>query len=96
MIFELLSPDHLSFKFPEHKKQIARLTYDQKMEWYSSRKPEEMIWLGNDPAFKRFWKWHVVIPVRFRRWLYRIKNFEVFKKYEHITEMKNKVKKNGI
>lgn len=82
----------LLYHFPENKRKIARLSYDQKMEWYQSRDPKDMVWLGNDPEFQRFWKWNVVIPVKLRRLFYRIKNFEVFKHYKHISEMKRKNK----
>ena len=81
---------YLLYKFPEQKRKIARLTYDQQMEWYAYNCAQEMIFLGNDPEFKRFWYWNIVIPVRIRRMYYRIKNLEIFKSYEHITDTKKK------
>ncbi len=92
----LMEHPHISYRFPEDKKDIARLSYDEKMEWYATRDAKDMVFLGNDPEFKRFWKWRVLIPVRIGRMYYRIKNFEVFKRYKHITEMKAKVKKHSI
>lgn len=78
----------LLYRFPERKKDIARLSYDQKMEWYSTRDPKEMVILGNDPEFQSFWKWRVVVPVKLKRLFYRLKNFEVFRHYDHISEIK--------
>ncbi len=83
-------------KFPEDKKRIAALSHDEKMEWYATRDAQEMVWLGNDPEFKRFWKWNVMMPMKIKRLFYRIKNGEIFKRYHHITEMKEKVKKHSI
>ncbi len=86
----------LLYQFPERKKELARLSYDQKMEWYQTRDPKEMIWLGNSEEFQSFWKWHVLVPTKIKRLFYRIKNGEIFKKYPHITVMKDKVKKHSI
>lgn len=86
----------LLYSFPERKKELSKLNYDQKMEWYATRDRESMIFLGNSKEFQRFWKWHVLIPMKLKRLYYRIKNGEVFKHYAHITEMKAKVKKHSI
>lgn len=86
----------LLYTFPNQKKQIAKLSYDEKMEWYQSRDSQEMVWLGNSHEFQRFWHWHVVLPVKLRRLYYRIKNGEIFKHYQPITEMKKKIKKHSI
>ncbi len=94
--YESIAPSLVNLKFPENKKQISKLNYDQKMEWYATRQPKDVVFLGNDPEFQRFWKWHVVIPVKIRRMYYRIKNLEIFKHYKHISEMKPKMKKHGI
>jgi len=29
--------------FPDDKKKISKLSYENKMEWYATRKPEEMV-----------------------------------------------------
>lgn len=85
----------IELKFPENQKEIGRLSYDQKMEWYASRDPKELIFLGNDEDFQRFWYWKVLLPVRLGRMYYKIKNFQ-FRKHQHITEMKAKTKKHSI
>jgi hypothetical protein len=87
---------YLLFIFPQDRKAISKLTLDQKMEWYLTREPRTMVFLGNDQDFKRFWKWTVLVPMKLKRLYYRIKNGEIFKKYEHITEMKKKAKQYSI
>ena len=81
---------YLLYEFPVAKGKIARLSYDQKMEWYATRSPEEMIWLGNSNEFKRFWKVHVLWPLRIKRFLYRVKSGQIFKHYKHISESRKK------
>lgn len=91
----------LLFEFPANKKQIAKLCHDDKLEWYQHRFevagrqgkiPVEL----TTPEFERFWKWQVWLPMRIKRLYFRIKNFEVFKKYKHISEMRPKLKKHAI
>ena len=81
---------YLDYRFPEHKKQIAKLSHDEKMEWYATRNYQEMVFLGNSPGFLAFWKWHVVILIKIKRFYYRIKNLEIFKHYPHISEIRPK------
>lgn len=84
------SKAYLLYQFPDQKRKIARLDYEKKMEWYASRDSKEMIFLGNDRDFQRFWYWHVTLPVKLRRLFYRVKNGEIFKRYKHISEIKGK------
>lgn len=81
---------HLLYAFPAAKRKIAKLSYDEKMEWYATRSPEEMVWLGNNREFQRFWKVHVLWPLRIKRFLYRVKSGQIWKRYEHISETRNK------
>lgn len=86
---------YLLYKFPEHKHKIKGLTLDQKQEWYGYQfelNPHNAIVMGTQKEFKDFWKWQVLIPIKIIRTYYRIKNFQLFKRYKHITEMKPKNK----
>src|SRR5262245_17082206 len=89
----------LLWSFPDQKTLIGRLSLDQKMQWYAHQfqnhpriYPAEL----TSEAFKRFWKWQVLVPIKIKRFFYRVKNGEIFKRYQHISEMKSKVKKHGI
>lgn len=93
MLFDEKDKSFLLYQFPDRKKAIGKLSYDEKMEWYQTRSPEDMIWLGNSKEFQSFWKWHVVVPLKFKRFYYRVKNGEIFKRYQHITEIKKNLKK---
>lgn len=93
------SQSHLLLLFPDHKRTLRTLSYDQKMEWYAyqfeknrSTIPVEL----TTKEFASFWKWQVLIPMKIKRFYYRVKNGEVFKRYSHITEMKKKVKNYSI
>lgn len=98
-VMKQMRREMLALQFPQDKKQIARLSYDNKMEWYAYQFEKNP---GAYPIhlltgeFKRFWKWRVLIPMKIKRFFYRVKNGEIFKKYEHISEMKKKVKKHSI
>lgn len=96
IIAEELHRQLRSLQFPRDRSIIARLSYDQKMEWYATRDPRDLAFLGNDKEFERFWKWRVVVPLKLKRFFYRVKSGQVFKHYAHITEMKEKVKKHSI
>lgn len=87
------SKDFLSWKFPTDRKKIARLTAEQKLEWYQ-KQMEEAAKAGHiayellTDEFARFWKWHILWPMKMKRFYYRVKNLEIFKRYPHITEIK--------
>lgn len=86
---------YLDYGFPEKKKQLAKLSLDQKLEWYAhqfQKSPHDAPIMFNDPAFKSFWKWNVLLPMKLKRLYYRIKNGEIFKHYSSITEIRAKRK----
>lgn len=82
--------------FAPYLKELKKLSFSQKLDWYSKRNGQEVVYLGNNPYFQRYWKWRVVMPIKFKRFFYRVKNGEIFKHYQHITEMKKKVKPHSI
>lgn len=85
----------LLYRFPRDKRKIAGLSYDQKMEWYAYQFQFDARAASielSTPEFARFWKWRVLIPIKFKRFYYRVKNLEIFKHYQHISEMKAKRK----
>lgn len=92
-----LNQKHLLFRFPKEKKEIAKLSTYEKSEWYAHQftkpiYPAEL----TTKEFARFWRWHFYYPLRLKRFFFRIKNLEIFKKYDHITVMKEKTKKHSI
>ncbi len=89
----------LIYEFPAQRDKIKALTLEQKMEWYSYQfqklpgvYPVEL----TTEEFKKFWKWQVLIPIKIKRFYFRLKNGELFKRYPNITEMKKKVKPHSI
>lgn len=91
--------DFLLLKFPEDKKAIAGLNMDQKMEWYAhqfQKNPGAFPFHLSTPEFQSFWKWRVLVPTKFKRFFYRLKTGQIFKRYQHISEMKKKVKPHSI
>lgn len=94
-----VNKSYLLYEFPASKRRIAELTYGQKLEWYAYQfqKDARVAAINlSTPEFARFWKWQVLVPMKIKRFFYRIKNGEIFKKYQHITEMKKKVKPHSI
>lgn len=88
----------LQLQFPRDKKRIAKLNLSQKIEWYGYQwqpglvNPETVKVFGTK-EFQSFWRWRVYIPMRIGRLFFRIKNLEIFKKYPHISELKEKRRK---
>lgn len=78
--------------FAPYLKELKALNFSAKIEWYSKRNSQEVVYLGNNPYFQSYWKWHVLIPMKMKRLFYRIKNGQIFKRYEHISDIKKKVK----
>lgn len=84
---------YLMLIFPEDKRQLSRLSLDEKMEWYAYQfeKDQRGATINlSTPEFESFWKWRVLIPTKVKRFFYRVKNGEVFKHYSHISDMKKK------
>lgn len=90
-----------SYGFPYDKNKIAKLSIEEKLEWYSHQ-IQVAAQFGSiavaltSTEFMRFWKWRVLIPLKLKRFYYRVKNLEVFKKYPHISQMRPKVKQHSI
>jgi hypothetical protein len=90
----------LLFSFPDDKRKIGKLSLEQKMEWYAHQIQFAGM-AGQAPIhlmskeFEKFWKWRVLIPTKFKRFYFRLKNGELFKRYPHITEIKKSLKKGG-
>ncbi len=78
----------LLYGFPKDKKKISKLSLDDKLEWYASQNPQDMVFLGNNPDFQTYWKLHALFPMKLKRFYYRVKNGEIFKHYKHITDTK--------
>lgn len=94
-IMDEMEREMIALEFPKDKKKIAALSHDTKMRWYAGqfqKDPQAATIMLSTKEFESFWKWRVMIPLRIKRMYFRIKNFEVFKKYPHISEMKKKVK----
>ena len=60
-------------RFPEDKAIIAQLDLLEMQCWYAGQEPRHMIYLGNSIEFKRFWKLHYLLPLKIKRFIYRIK-----------------------
>lgn len=71
-------------------KELRPLSFSGKLDWYAKRNSQEIVFLGNNPYFQRYWKWHVLMPMKFKRFYYRVKNGEIFRHYQHISDMKKK------
>lgn len=73
----------------EAKKYIAEIkgkSWSEKMDWYATQNSQQIVFLGNNAYFLRYWKWHVLIPMKIMRFAYKLKNWQ-FRKHKHISEM---------
>lgn len=60
-------------RYPRDRFKLALLSIPAFQEWYMAQDPREMIFLGNDPKFKRFMFWAYVWKVGLRRWVFKIR-----------------------
>jgi hypothetical protein len=94
-----LLQERFKYRFPEDKKKIAKLSLEQKMEWYAHH-IQVNARTGSVPLgliskeFMSFWKWRVLIPLKIMRFAYKVKNWQ-FKKHSHISEIRENLKKNA-
>lgn len=65
--------------WPQDASIIASLSLQDKIYWYSSQDARQMIFLGLNPKFKRFWYFTYLLPLQLKRKLYQLKNIFKFK-----------------
>lgn len=85
----------LLYVYPEDKRRIGKLSLEDKLEWYAYQfqtDPRAAAINLSSKDFASFWKWRVLVPLKVKRSFFRVKNLEIFKKYQHISEMKIKRK----
>lgn len=91
---------YLLYQFPRDKSLISKLSLDHKIEWYGHQfqamDPRQVAIIFSSKEFASFWKWRYLMPIKLKRFFYRVNNFEIFKKYPHISEMRPKARKHGI
>ena len=59
--------------WPKNSYLIGRLSIEEFQQWYLSQNAEHMVFLGQDPKFKRFIFWNYTIFVKALRLWYKIK-----------------------
>lgn len=90
----------LEFDFLFDRDRIAKLSMDKKQEWYAHQIQEAskngMVPIQfTSSEFTRWWYWHYVLPLKIKRWFYRLKSGQLFKRYKHISEIKKEREKSG-
>jgi hypothetical protein len=91
---EMIHEAKMALKFPRDKDKIAKLSHDEKIAWYAYQfflHPGGLPYELTTPEFASFWKWRVLIPMKIKRFAYKVKNWQ-FKKHKHITQMSSKDK----
>jgi hypothetical protein len=61
-------------KWPQNRIQLAQLSISDMQVWLSTLDPRELVFLGQNPTFKRFLMVHYLWPVRALRFLLKIKS----------------------
>jgi hypothetical protein len=60
-------------KWPQDASIIAQLDLVELQCWYAGQDSREMIFLAQNPNFKRFWYWTYLVPLRIKRFIFKIK-----------------------
>lgn len=87
----------LLYEFPAAKAKIAKLTLEQKNEWYHhqfSKNPAAYPVELTSKEFERFWRWRFYVPTRMVRLFFKVKNFE-FKRHHDITQIRKQRERRG-
>lgn len=78
--------NHLLFTYPKDVEQIKKLSLDKKLDWYAyqfqCRDPRLTALIFQSPEFTKFWKWRVLMPLKIKRFAFKVKNLELFKSYK--------------
>jgi hypothetical protein len=61
--------------WPQDARRIARLPLPEFQSWIASIDPRSLIFLAQNREFERFLFWHYLLPVRFFRFLLKLKIF---------------------
>ena len=61
--------------WPQDRATIAQLDLEEKIMWYSGQDAREMVYLGQNKDFKKFWYWHYLLPLRSKRFVFKIRRF---------------------
>lgn len=61
-------------KWPRDASTIAQLDLIEFQCWFAGQPPRDMVFLGQNPKFRRFLKIHYLWPLKAKRMVYRIKS----------------------
>jgi hypothetical protein len=61
-------------KWPEDASVIAQLDLIGLQCWFAGQDPREMIYLGQNREFRRFWYRTYLLPLRIKRFIFKIKH----------------------
>jgi len=70
---ESLTNDLALLRWPDDKSIIAGLSLSEKIYWYASLNSQDVIFMANTKEFQRFWYWRYLVPLRIKRFLYKVK-----------------------
>lgn len=80
----------LLYDFPAAKAKIAKLSLEEKNEWYHhqfAKNPAVYPVELTSKEFERFWRWRFYLPTRMVRLFYKVKNFQ-FKRHPGIDKIR--------
>jgi len=60
--------------FPRDRATLSKLRLDELICWYACQDPRSLIYLAQTKEFKQFWYWHYLLPLRIKRFVYRMKH----------------------
>lgn len=60
-------------KWPEDSSTIGQLSLIEMQCWYAGQDAREMVYLGQNREFVRFWRMHYLWPLKLKRMLYKLK-----------------------
>jgi len=60
-------------KWPEDRQTLAQLSMSELIMWYAGLDPRELVYMGQTAEFQRFWFRHYLLPLRIKRFFYKIK-----------------------
>jgi len=67
-----------SLRFPQDVKELRKLSILELQIWISSLDPRLLVYMAQTEEYSKFIYWHYLLPLRFKRMMYRIKRMVGF------------------
>lgn len=62
-------------QWPQDKETLAQLSLIELQCWMAGQDPRALVYLGQDPNYKKWIYWHYLMPLKIKRMFYKVKRW---------------------